>query len=277
MTVTVITLSNGIYFPPQFPHSKEEWRQISQDFEKMWQFPNCLGAVDGKHVAIVPPPNSGSYFYNYKGFHSMVLMAVVNANYEFVMCDFGTNGRISDGGVIANTKFGEKLENNTLNIPDPQIITSSNRTLPFVFVGDDAFAMRPNFLKPFSHTTGRKEEKIFNYRLSRARRVVENVFGMLASKFRIFHSPINLNVENAVSVVKACCMLHNFLRRCNGSGTTRACINLSHEQLQEEMESAFTPLDQEHRHGSYEAREVRNLYLEYFNQEGRVDWQDDMI
>ncbi|XP_064103415.1 uncharacterized protein LOC135213365 [Macrobrachium nipponense] len=89
----------------KFPHSKEEWCQIGQDFEEMWQFPNCLGAVDGKHVAIVPPPNSGSFFYSYKGFHSMVLMAVVSANYEFILCDFGTHGRISDGGVIENT-FG---------------------------------------------------------------------------------------------------------------------------------------------------------------------------
>lgn len=243
----------------------------------MWQFPNCLGAVDGKHVAIVPPPNSGSFFYNYKGFHSMVLMAVVNANYEFIMCDFGTNGRISDGGVIENTKFGEKLTNSTLNIPDPETIRSSNKTLPFVFVGDDAFAMRPNFLKPFSHTTGKKEEQVFNYRLSRARRVVESAFGMLASKFRIFHSPINLNVENAVSVVKACCMLHNFLRRGKGTCKNRVSNIFSDTQLQEEMESAFTSLDKEHKHISHEAKEVRNLYLEYFNQEGRVDWQDDMI
>lgn len=88
----------------QFPDSEGEWCKIAADFEEMWQFPNCVGAVDGKHVAIVPPSNSGSFFYNYKGFHSMVLMAVVNARCEFIMCDFGTNGRVSDGGVIQNTR-----------------------------------------------------------------------------------------------------------------------------------------------------------------------------
>lgn len=81
----------------QFPSNEGEWKQIAQDFDTMWEFPNCLGAVDGKHVCIVPPANSGSYFYNYKGFHSLVLMAVVNARYEFIMCDIGVNGRISDG------------------------------------------------------------------------------------------------------------------------------------------------------------------------------------
>ncbi|XP_064122503.1 putative nuclease HARBI1 [Macrobrachium nipponense] len=261
----------------KFPHSKEEWFPIGQDFEEMWQFPNCLGAVDGKHVAIVPPPNLGSFFYNYKGFHSMVFMVVVSANYEFILCDFGTHGRISDGGVIENTKFGEKLANNTLNIPDPVIIRYSNRTLPFALVDDDAFAMRPNFLKPFSHTTGKKEEQVFNYRLSRSRRIVESTFGILASKFRIFHSPLNLDAENAVSVVKACCMLHNFLRRERGNRNNRACNILFDTQLKEEMEKAFTPLAIERRHITYEAKEVRNLYLTYFNQEGWVDWLDDKM
>ncbi|KAJ8952754.1 hypothetical protein NQ318_008069 [Aromia moschata] len=53
---------------------------------------------------IIPPSGTGSYFYNYKGKHSMVLMAIANVNYEFIMCDFGTNGRISEGGVLENTK-----------------------------------------------------------------------------------------------------------------------------------------------------------------------------
>lgn len=82
----------------QIPKSREEWKIIAQEFEQRWNFPHCLGALDGKHVKIIPPDGSGSYFYNYKGFHSMVLMAIVNANYEFIIAEFGTNGRISDGG-----------------------------------------------------------------------------------------------------------------------------------------------------------------------------------
>lgn len=76
-----------------------------------------MGAVDGKHVQIIPPPGSGAYYYNYKGYNSLVLMAICNANYEFIMCDFGINGRISDGGVIGHTNFYKKLKSGTLNLP----------------------------------------------------------------------------------------------------------------------------------------------------------------
>ena len=68
----------------QFPTTEDEWICTGQQFERKWNFPNCLGAVDGKHVKITPPQGSGSYFWNYKSFNSLVLMAIANANYEFI-------------------------------------------------------------------------------------------------------------------------------------------------------------------------------------------------
>lgn len=120
------------------------------EYETKWQFPHCLGAVDGKHIRIVPPRESGSYYFNYKKTHSIVLMAIANANYEFIYCDVGTNGRVSDGGVINNTIFYEKLINGELHIPTQNDEDSSGNDLPYVFVGDDAFSMRPDLIKPFS-------------------------------------------------------------------------------------------------------------------------------
>ena len=76
---------------------------------KKWQFINCGGALDGKHIHIVPPPHSGAQYYNYKKIYSIILMALVNANYELIFVDVGKNGRISDGGVIESTKFYHKL------------------------------------------------------------------------------------------------------------------------------------------------------------------------
>ena len=68
-----------------------------------------MGAGDGKHMKITPLTGSGSFYWNYKGFNSLVFMLVANVNYEFLHCDIGTTGGVSDGGVIENTKFYEKL------------------------------------------------------------------------------------------------------------------------------------------------------------------------
>ena len=55
--------------------SPEDWAVIATRFKERWNFPNCIGALDGKHVAIQCPANSGSQFYNYKQFHIVILMA----------------------------------------------------------------------------------------------------------------------------------------------------------------------------------------------------------
>ncbi|CAH1982139.1 unnamed protein product [Acanthoscelides obtectus] len=64
-----------------FPDTSAKWKELANLFEERWNFPHCLGAIDGKHIDIIPPADSGSYYYNYKGRHSMVLMAIVDARY----------------------------------------------------------------------------------------------------------------------------------------------------------------------------------------------------
>ena len=81
-----------------------EWKEIAENFMNKWQFPHCLGAVDGKHISIKCPPNAGSQFFNYKHFHSIVLLAVVDANKKFIIIDVGSMGRFSDGGIFALDK-----------------------------------------------------------------------------------------------------------------------------------------------------------------------------
>ena len=228
---------------------------------------------------------SGSYYFNYKKTHSVVLMAIDNANCEFLYCDIGTNGRISDGGVINNTKFYEKLINNELRIPKRRCIDGSNRDLPYVFVGDEAFAMRRDLLKPYRRDILTRERRIFNYRLSRARRVVENTFGILASRFRIFHTSINLKMNNVDIVVLACCALHNFLR-------TRSPQNYTPPESKDRENTSECTLelgercDPELLHDLQRGTRgqilnnaivVRDQFKEYFNNEGSVPWQDKCI
>ena len=256
---------------------------MASAFDNLWNFPNCGGAVDGKHVRIAKPANSGSYYYNYKQFFSVVLMAVVNANYEFLYVHSGTNGRVSDGGVIEYTKFYEKMLNNQLNIPS-QNHTKEN--LPFVFLGDDAFSLLPTFLKPYSHRNLTHDEQIFNYRLSRARRVVENAFGILASRFRIFHTEIHMSVDKIDYIIMASCILHNFLRR-NSRAHYTPTGSLDIEDIESRqiivgnwrknpnvLHSLQIP---QARNSSDLAKLARKKYETYFVTKGKVPWQEDMI
>lgn len=179
-------------------------------------FPHCLGAIDGKHVEIKRPPHSGSYFFNYKKTFSIVLMAVVNLNSEFLMVDVGKNGRISDGGVFGHTTFSKLIESNSLKIPIAEEVVEGGEKLPYVFVADDAFPLKEHIMKPYSGTNIGPKEINFNKCLSSARVRVENAFGILAHRFQVLLKPINLCPEKATKVVLACCFLHNYLKKKNG-------------------------------------------------------------
>ena len=85
-----------------------------------WNFPNCIGALDRKHIVNQAPHNSGSLFFNYKGTFSLVLMALVDTDYRFVFVDIGDYGSNADGAVFKNSTFGEAFINGQLNVPPPK-------------------------------------------------------------------------------------------------------------------------------------------------------------
>ncbi len=78
------------------PTTPQDWMVVANQMNRRWQYHHCLGAIDGKHVAIRKPMKAGSYYFNYKNFHSIVLMAVVDGDYKFIWVDVGANGPSSD-------------------------------------------------------------------------------------------------------------------------------------------------------------------------------------
>ncbi|KAJ4930774.1 hypothetical protein JOQ06_025082, partial [Pogonophryne albipinna] len=193
----------------------EDWRAIAAEFQERWNFTNCVGAIDGKHVVIQAPANSGSLYFNYKSTHSLVLLAVVDAQYLFRIVDVGGFGKSSDGGSLQNSAFGESLRDGSLQLPPDTVIPGAERLglLPHVFVGDEAFPLLDNLLRPFPGRHLTRERRMFNYHLSRARLVVECAFSILSSQWRMFRRVITTSLEVVELCVKATCVLHNFLRR----------------------------------------------------------------
>ena len=162
-----VLLDYGYISPPV---SKAEWIKIAEEFDSQWNFPHCID-IDGKHVTIQAPSNTGSQYFNYKKSFSIMLMAVCDANYRFLLVDIGEAGRQSDGGVLSNSNLGYSITNKLLDFPEPSQIKMSDETYPHIFVG---FPIKDNLLKPYSSATLNLERHIFNYRLSRARRTIEN-------------------------------------------------------------------------------------------------------
>lgn len=177
-------------------------------------FHNCLGAIDGKHITIKAPADSGSLYYNYKGQFSIVLLAVVDANYLFRMVDIGAYGKSSDGRTLPASAFGRGLKDGTLDLPDDEPLPNGEHLgpVPFVFVGDEAFPLQKHLLRPYPGRALPVDQKIFNFRLSHARRIVENVFGIMAAQFRVYYRVIELSPCTAEKIVQATTVLHNFMR-----------------------------------------------------------------
>ncbi|XP_049277298.1 uncharacterized protein LOC125775091 [Anopheles funestus] len=218
----------------KLPSSPDDWMKIVQGFEDKWNFPHTLGAMDGKHVGIKSPPNSGTNYYNYRKFFSVVLLGVVDSNSNFIFADVGSRGRISDGGVFKNTLLYHKLETNECNLPCPAPLSpSSNILVPYMFLGDKAFPLTQYCLRPFGGLTERRStERNFNERHSKARRCVEMAFGILSGRFRVLKKPIELEEGNAKKVIMAAIYLHNFIRRdANVRSQDARRFNTTHDEV----------------------------------------------
>lgn len=128
------------------------------------------------------------------------------------MADVGAPGRHSDGGVFAHSAMGKRFINETMCIPPPEKINPNKSELPFVLVGDEAFALSSYLMKPYARrNTLNLKERVFNYRLSRARRVVECTFGIMSAVWRIFKSPLRTKLPTSIKIIQAIICLHNFI------------------------------------------------------------------
>jgi DDE superfamily endonuclease len=159
---------------------------------------------------------------------------------------------------------------NKLNCPKSELISLYGEACPFVMVGNEAFPLNPYLMRPFSRNslTG-KAEKIFNYRLSRARRIVENAFGILTARWRIFRKPIDLHPDTVDSIVLAACCLHNMLR---------VSLVEANIQAKDISNNSFQQVIPIRRNYTQEAFNVRENFKNFFvSAKGSCPWQWDTV
>ena len=124
------------------PTTEQEWRRATERFGERWQFHYALGALDGKHIVVRCPKNAGSLYYNCKGFHSIVLLALVNADYKFIWADIGAK-------VFSDSELKEAIENGTIGFQVTDPFPHDDNDTPYFIIGDDAFALRRWMMKSF--------------------------------------------------------------------------------------------------------------------------------
>lgn len=264
------------------PSSSNEWLEIAKGFEETWNLPHVIGALDGKHIRVKCPAGSGTLYHNYKGFFSIVLLAACDARYCFTVIDIG---------VLLRSEMNRKFENGSLNLPEPARLEGCRYDpLPYFMVGDEIFPLKTWLMRPFPGKDIQEEESVYNFRHSRARRTIENAFGIMTSRWRILNNPINASVENIEKYVMAIIVLHNYLRltenasycprgfadsfESDGSfipGDWRAMANATNSQLLNLKPVRGSRYQQD-------AIFMRSCLKEYVNSAlGKLEWQLDHV
>lgn len=221
----------------------ESFLSVAQDYWQLWDFPNCIGAIDGKHIRIQCPPQSGSMYFNYKKYFSIVLQAVADANCKFITIEVGAFGKQSDGGTFSSSDLHHLLRTGQLGIPPDAHLPGSNVSAPYVLVGDEAYPLLPNLLRPFSRRDCDEKSKKFNERLSKARKCVECAFGGINAKWRILWKPIETDVSVAEDITKAICILHNILIDREGTDQMLEEVNFFEQNIRPRVVRRSNPVN----------------------------------
>ena len=180
-------------------------------FEHMWGYPQCAGAIDGSHIPIVAPEEFHTDYFNRKGWHSIILQGVVDARYRFTDINVGWPGSVHDARMFSNSQIFKKGQLGRLFDPiAAQCKVIEGVEIPVHLIGDPAYPLMSWLMKAYTDTGKLTTvQSTYNYRLSRARNVVENAFGRLKGRWRCLAKRNDCNLEFVKLQVAACCTLHN--------------------------------------------------------------------
>jgi hypothetical protein len=257
----------------RLPTKSEEWKNLAEEFALKWQFPHAVGAIDGKHINIRSPPNSVTEYFNYKKHFSIV--------HKFITFDLGSPGSQSDSGIFKDGPLSMLCK--SAFFPAPSKLGQRITPTSYYLLGDDAFALDVNLMKPYPYRSAMGDEKVFNYRLSRARRIVENAFGLLCARFRLLLRTIELDVANVMQVVRACVALHNFLMTKKDNNYIPSGYMDSEDEVgnmkpgnwRDEVDGNVCNMrnNPSVRPSTVQAREIRDDLKDYFFEEGAIEFQ----
>lgn len=242
--------------------TEEILRNVAERYMELWKFPNCIGAIDGRHCELKCPPHAGSVCFNYLKYHSIVLMGVADADKKFTVIDVGALGKQSDGGIFMATELYRRLEAKQFNMPPNFTLPGTTISVPPVLIGDEAFPLKPYLMRPFPAKNLTEDKEQFNTYLSCARKTIECAFGILRAKWRFLGTALEIpSIQKVCLLVHTACVLHNIVRVKDGSNDYDYT-----SYMRGEVNEDLPRVQPVSRNPSKEALVIRNKYKYYFSQ-----------
>ncbi|XP_036317694.1 putative nuclease HARBI1, partial [Rhagoletis pomonella] len=190
----------------------------------------------------------------------MVLLALVDARCRFIYINVGSPGRCNDSAIFESSSLKRQFQQCSLFKEMTRQISSVN--VPVILLGDSAFKLDVHLMKPYPFCVNQPlNKKKFNFALSKCRRVVENAFGHLKARFRRVGKGLDNHMINAKAIIKACCVLHNFLNEENDEINERW---IAAQQIEDQ--SRQWPEDEPNISGIFNTRaeEIRQAFVSHF-------------
>ena len=254
----IVTVLMGTYI--KFP-TGDALRALVNGFENKWGFPQCVGSIDGSHIPISAPELSHTDYYNRKGWYSMIVQAVVDHEYIFRDICVGRPGSVHDARVFVNSSIYKKITEGVLDGEGCRIILG--KQIPLCLVGDSAYPIQTWLMKPFTDNPNlTPQQKWFNYRISRARIVVENAFGQLKARWRRLLKRNDMAIEHIPTVISACCILHNICE-IHGKSFNDTWLENDCTETEYQQPSSSSPPANVHMAGSNAPHDIRNTLMQY--------------
>ena len=192
------------------PNSEAELCKKIQEMEEAWQFPCCWSAVDGCHIPLKCPAGgleASKEYHNFKNFYSVILMAMVDSNYQFIWGSCGFPGNSHDSVIFQSTDLWANIMQNEAILKIGKQIEGIH--IPALILVDSAFPLKFWMLKTYSNAMLTPKQRCFNYRLSRARMVTEGAYGQLKGRWRVLHRKYESSAKEVKIITLACVILHN--------------------------------------------------------------------
>lgn len=204
-----------------FPNTEEEFEEKSRNFFLKSQFPLTIGALDDTHIPIRKPDYDPASYRNYKGFESIHVQCVCDHKTKILFHHTGMPGKNHDSFVFRRGGLSDMLK----QVPRKYHV-----------IADPAYPLSMQLMKRYAGDCLPVNEEHYNYRQSRARMLVESLYGRLKGRFRCLLSPINFpDLNNVVNIVVACLVLHNLITDTNLDWFPGYCGGDDYENLMNEF------------------------------------------